>query len=214
MDLELKALVRAGLTRVFDAVLEVSEDHDLYTVNGRGAPYSELTRGGASWNAISAAGTPLVVIPTTLCIFELYNNSVDRVMEVLDLFLFHLLGTAVLHNQSIWAEVTGRKAAPSLASSITIGSQSGKLPYTATAETDVVPGAGTTVVAGGWRPFGTPGPGVVSTALPGEAFSVPVEGKLLVPPKCSLALTCVDALATASSVQVGASWAFRRMTMD
>ena len=214
MDLTFKGLVRAGVTRSMEALAEFSEDHDLYIVNGRGAPFSEITRGGQVWNAISAAGTPLVVIPTTLCIFELYNNSVDRVMEVLDLYLFHLLGTAVLHNQSIWAEVTGKKAAPSLASSIVIGSQSGKLPYTATAETDVVPGAGTTVVSGGWRPFGTPGPGVVSTALPGEAFSVPVDGKLLVPPKCSLAITCVDALATASSVQVGASFNLRKMTMD
>lgn len=214
MDFTLKGIVRSGAQRALEVIGEFSEDHDLYTVNGRGAPYSEIVRGGEVWNAISAAGTPLVVIPTTLCIAEYYNNTPDRVMEILDLYLFHLLGTAALHNLSLWAEVTPKKAAPSVASSITIGSQSGKAPYVAVAGSDVVPAAATTVVAGGWRPFGMPGPGVVSTALPGEAWGVPVDGKLLVPPGCSLAITAVDALATASSVQVGASWNLRRIRMD
>ena len=214
MDFTLKGIVRSGAQRALEAIGEFSEDHDLYTVNGRGSPYTEITRGGEVWNAISAAGTPLVVIPTTLCIAEYYNNTPDRVMEIQDLFLFHLLGTAVLHNISLWAEVTPKKAAPTVASSITIGSQSGKPPYTAIAGSDVVPAAGTTVVAGGWRPFGMPGPGVVSTALPGEAWAVAVDGKLLVPPGCSLAITAVDALATGSSVQVGASWNLRRIRMD
>ena len=166
MDIGLTALVRAGLARALPGALEMSDDRDLFTVNGAGAQYTEITRGGEVWNAISAAGTPLVVIPTTLCIAEYFNNTTDRVMEVMDLFLFHLLGTAALHNLSLWAEVTPKKAAPSVATSITIGSQSGKVPYTAIAGSDVVPAAGTTVIANGWRPWGMPGPGVVSTALP------------------------------------------------
>src|SRR3990172_7899236 len=133
MDLSLKGLMRAGVNRAQEVIAEFSEDRDLYTVNGRGSQYTEITRGGNVWNAISAAATPLVVIPTTLCIAEYYNNTSDRVMEVLDLYLFHLLGTTVLHNISLWAEVTPKKAAPSVASSITIGSQSGKLPYVAIA---------------------------------------------------------------------------------
>ncbi len=169
-------------------------------------PYMEITRQGGHWNAISAAGTPLVVIPTTLCILELYNNIASGVnMVVTDLFLFHLLGTAALHQQAIWAEVTPPKAIPTL-SAIAIGSQSGRAPYTSTVGSHVVSAAGTTVVSAGWRPWGTPGSGVVSTALPGEAYSVPVDGKMIVPPGCALALTATDALATASSVQVGAAW--------
>ncbi len=169
-------------------------------------PYFEITRQGGHWNAISAAGTPLVVIPTTLCILELFNNTQSGVnMVVTDMFLFHLLGTANLHQLSVWAEVTPPKAIPSL-SAISIGSQSGRAPYTSTVGSHVVSAAGTTVVSAGWRPWGTPGSGVVSTALPGEAWSAPVDGKMIVPPGCSLAITAVDALATASSVQVGASW--------
>ncbi len=171
-----------------------------------GPPYLEITRQGGHWNAISAAGTPLVVIPTTLCILELFNNVNSGVhMVITDLFNFHLLGTAALHQQAIWAEVTPPKAIPSL-SAIVIGSQSGRAPYTSTVGSHVVSAAGTTVVSAGWRPWGTAGSGVVSTALPGEAFSVPVDGKMIVPPGCSLALTVTDALATASSCQVGAAW--------
>lgn len=208
--MNLKALIRSGAARGGPVELEASEDHDLFTATGRSATYTEMTRQGNVWSATSGAGTPLVVIPTTLCILELYNNTNSQMdMEVLDLFLFHLLGTAVLHNLSIWAEVTAPKAAPTL-SAVTIGSHSGKAPYTPVAGSEVVPAAGTTVIAGGWRPYGTPGSGVISTALPGEAFSVPVDGKLFVPPGCSLCLTAVDALATASSVQVGATWNQRK----
>ena len=208
-----KALFRSGPRAGDDLPAAFDEAGNLLVAQGNAAPFTETTRQGLTETAISAAGTPLVVIPTTLCIFELFNNTSDEVMEIQDLFLLHLLGTTALHNLSLWACVVGEKAAPSLAASITIGSQSGKPPVTATAASPVVPGAATTVIANGWRPWGQPGPGVVSTALPGEAFSAAVDGKLLVPPKRSLAITAVDALATASSVQVGASWARRKMVM-
>lgn len=170
------------------------------------SPYAEAARAGGIWNVTSAAGTPLVVIPTTLAILEIYNNTGSgMVMDIVEVFYFHLLGTAALHNISIWAMVTSPKVAPSTAS-LAIGSQSGRAKYTDTAGTRVTTGAGTTVIANGWRPVGTTGPGVVSTALPGEAQSFRLDGSMLVPTGCALALTCVDALATASSVQLGAVW--------
>src|SRR3990167_7534177 len=187
------------------AETEIKVLNESLAARGRSAPYTELTRLGNTWNAISAAATPLVVIPTTLCILELHNQAQsDMVMEIEDLFLFHLLGTAVLHNLSIWAEVTSPKAAPTVGS-ITIRSQSGREPYTPVFGSRVVPAAGTTVIDAGWRPFGVAN-AYISTALPREAVSVEVDGKLLVQPGCSLAITAVDALATASSVQLGASW--------
>lgn len=209
----LKGLIRSGPRAGDDREVALSQDGDLITAGGA-APYSETTRRGGTWNAISAAATPLVVIPSTLCIQELFNNTADQVMEIQDLFLFHLLGTAALHNVSLWAQVTVAKDKPGIASTITIGSQSGRAPYVAVANSDVVPAAGTTVISSGWRPWGQPGPGVVSTALPGEAFSVSVEGKLLVPPRSSLCVTAVDSIATASSVRLGASWALRKMTAN
>ncbi|KKN74343.1 hypothetical protein LCGC14_0391440 [marine sediment metagenome] len=215
MSLEavIKAFRRSGPAGGDDGVLQTNEEGDLFVAQGNAAPYTEITRRGATFNAMSAAAAPLVAKPTTVCIFELYNNTEDRVMEIQDLFLFHLLYTAALHNQSLWACVVGEKAAPSLAASITIGSQSGEPPVTATAASPVVPGAATTVIANGWRPWGFGQPIISATTLPGEAFSVPVDGKLLVPPRRSLAISVVDSLATGSSVQVGASWALRKMAM-
>ena len=170
-----------------------------------GPPYLEITRQGGHWNTISAAVAPLVAVPTTVAALELWNNSVSGMtMAVTDLWAFHLLGTTVLHNLSIWAQVTAPKAVPTLTASA-IASQSGKAPYTSAVGSRVVVGQGTTVIANGWRPWGTQF-GVVSTALPGEAWSVPVDGKLIVPPGCSLCVHMVDAVATASSTQVGASW--------
>lgn len=200
----ISALRRGGANNGREDGLATNEAGDLLVAGG-GAEFTESVRLGNTWSVMSGAGTPLVVIPTTLCILEIFNGSGDKTLEVMDLSLFHLLGTAALHNISLWAEVTAEKAAPTLAA-LVVGSSSGKAPYTTTAGTRVVTAAGTTVVTGGWRPFGMPGPGVVSTALPGEAWSVPVNGKLLVPPRCSLAITAVDALATGSSVQVGATW--------
>ena len=212
--MDFKALIRSGGGRNSPRAVEVNEEGDLFVANGRGAPYSEVTRGGDMWSLMGDARTPLVVIPTATCTLEIYNNT-QRPFEVIDLLLFHLLGTAAQHNQSIWAEVTAPKGAPTLLAGTIVGSHSGKAPYTATNGTDLLPAGGTTVVSGGWRPYGTPGPGIVSTARPGEAFSVPVDGKLIVPPRCSLAIACVDALATASSVQVGATVNFRRnLTLD
>ena len=148
-----------------------------------GPPYLEITRQGGHWNTISAATTPLVVVPSTLAGLELWNNVVSGMtMVVTDLWGFHLLGTTVLHNLSIWACVTAPKAVPTLTAAV-IGSQSGRAPYTSTVGSRVVTGGGTTVAANGWRPWGVQF-GVVSTALPGEAWSVPVDDKLVVPPGC------------------------------
>lgn len=209
IESKLLGLLRSGNVRSSDVPAELNENRDLFVALGQ-APYTEEARAGGIWNCMSAAGTPLVAFPSTLCILEIYNQlNSGMIMEVLDLTCFHLLGTAALHNISIWAQVSpqrGAAAIPALSANGNIGSQSGRAPYTATAGSRIITAAGTTVVANGWRPWGQPGSGVVSTALPGEGFSVSVEGKLIVPPGCSLCITAVDALATAASVQVGASW--------
>lgn len=199
--------VQRGSTVGSEVPVNANQNSDLLTSWGW-QQYTETSRAGLIWNAISAAATPLVVIPTTLTILEVYNNIQGSMLEILDLFCFHLLGTAALHQPSIWAQVTAPKAAPSTAS-LAIGSQSGRAKYTDTASTPVTTGSGTTVVANGWRPFGTQASGVVGTATPAEAWNARVDGALTVPYGCSVNITVTDALATASSVQVGVSWAHR-----
>ncbi len=172
-----------------------------------GPDYLESTRAGGHWMAMSAAGTSLVTIPAAAAILELWNNVTSGMyMSVTDLFLFDAAdATAVVHNASVWAMVTPPKAVPTI-SAIVIKSMSGRAPYTSSVGTRVVsavPASG--LVANGWRPWGTPGSGVIATVTPGVAFSAPVDGKLLGPPGCSLCITAVDTLAEAS-FNVGASW--------
>jgi len=198
-----------GNTRVGTggAAVEVTGEFDAqknFFVAAGAAPFSEITRAGGMYTVFSAAATPLVVFPSTLTILEVYNNSSGYVLDVIDLLGFHLLGTAVLHSVSLWGQVTINKAAPST-SSVVFGSNSGRAPITATAGSAFGAGAGTTVIANGWRPFGNQSPGVVATATPGESWSAPVDGKLEVPYGSSLCVTAVDTVATASSVQVGAT---------
>lgn len=212
----MRAITRGGtsLTAGTEVTLQTDESKNVLVAQG-GALYSEMARAGGLWNMISGAATPLVVIPTTLTILEIYNNSLaigqPMTMEILDCFILELLGTAAVHAVSVWAQVTAPKAAPSTGS-LVVGSQSGRTKYTDTALTRVISGAGTTVVANGWRPWGNPNPGATATATPMGAHAAQVQGQLQVPPGCSLCVTALDALATASSVQVGAAWNERAMT--
>lgn len=203
-----QATSRSGGTGVVagDAVGLGADSRRNFLVTQGGSKYGEMARAGGIWNIKSAAAAPLVAVPTTTALLEVYNNTNSGMaMEVLEVFYFHLLGTAALHNISIWGMVTAQKAAPSTGT-LVVASQSGRGLYTDTATTRVTSGTSTTVIATGWRPIGATGPGVVSTALPGEGQSFPVDGQFWVPPGCSFCLQTVDALATASSVQMGLVW--------
>lgn len=190
----------------------VANEYDEQLV-AQGLPdYTEVTRLGRHRNCITGAVAPLVAIPTTVTALEIWNNiASDTDVIITDVFYFHLLGTAALHNPGLWAMVTTPKAVPTL-TALTIFNQNGGAPETPTVGSKVVTGQGTTIVANGWRPIGNPTP-VISTALPGEAASFEVAGRWVVPPGSSFCLQMTDALATASSMQLGASWVERPLTV-
>ena len=85
-------------------------------------------------------------------------------------------------------------------------SLSGKAPITPTAAGTIVTGAGTTIVANGWRPYGTPRAWGNAAATPGDGWSAPVDGKLVVPPKCSLCVAVAGSIATAAAFHCGATF--------
>lgn len=208
LDTKIQSTSRSGGTGITagDAVYLNADSRRNLLVTQGGSKYGEMARAGGIWNVKSAAAAPLVAVPTTTALLEVYNNTNSGMaMEILEVFYFHLLGTAALHNISIWGQVTAQKVAPSTGS-LVVASQSGRGIYTDTAITRVTTGTSTTVIANGWRPIGATGPGVVSTALPGEGQSFPVDGQFWVPAGCSFCLQTVDALATASSVQMGLVW--------
>lgn len=175
--------------------------------------YAELTRRGNGWTIITeTAFDPVAAVPTTVAELEVYNNTTDQVLIVADLFAFQLLSTAATQTYSIWAMVTTQKAVPTLAA-LEMYSLSGRQPITPTANGAVVPGAGTTVVANGWRPYGNVQAWGTAAATPGNGWSADINGKLLVPPKCSLAVAIAGSIATASSFHCGASFYIEKMSV-
>lgn len=170
-------------------------------------PFMELMRRGDGRTVRTATlFAPLTAVPTTTAALEIYNNTADTVLAVTDLFMEQILGTAAQQANYISAMVTTRKAIPTL-TALSLYSMSGKEIVTPTAASGIVTGVGTTVVANGWRVYG---PGLnwgLGTATPGPGYSVAVDGKIIVPYGCSLCLHVVGALATASSVHVGATFA-------
>jgi hypothetical protein len=70
------------------------------------------------------------------------------------------------------------------------------------------------VVANGWRPWGAVQAWGTAAALPGNSWSVPVNGKLLVPPRCSICVTVAGTVATASSFRAGLTFDFYSGTVE
>lgn len=205
LDTKTQGITRGGLNDGNAAYIGADQNKNLLVAQG-GAPFTEMTRAGGVWNVLGAAAAPVAAVPTTTAHLELYNStSSAMVMEILDLYFYRLLGTAAIQGYGLWAMVTAPKAAPSTGS-LVISSQSGRGKYTDSAATRVVSGTATTVVANGWRPFGTPPPfALAETAVPYAAWSTPVDGRLIVPPGCSLCLTATGTTA-AGTVQLGAAW--------
>ncbi len=176
-------------------------------------PYTELSRSGKGWNTIiTTAVAPLAAIPTTTAHLEIFNNSAGAgsfVMVIDSLHAFELLSTNIVRTASLWAMVTTQKAAPAN-TALSIFSNSGLPSYATTAASRIITGVAiaTGVVANGWRPWGpveawSPAPG--AGVPPGNSFECPVNGRLEVPPGCSLAMHMVSSAATGTYV-FGASW--------
>jgi hypothetical protein len=204
--------VLEGMTRFTPGVLSTPAPLPIHPYTGdlmvsqNLPPYAELTRLGQGRTVQTATlFAPLVAIPTTTAALELFNNTLDQVLLISDLFASEVLATAVADTKAIYAMITTKKVVPTL-TALVLHSMSGKASITPTAVSDIVTGVGTTVIANGWRPWGNAIPWAVKAATPGYSWSVPTEGRLMVPPSCSLCLHVMGSLATASSFQVGCSF--------
>ncbi len=173
-------------------------------------PYTETTRQGKTYNVSTAtAFAPVAAVPTTLAKLEIFNNTTGQAamsMIVEDIFAFQLLSTAAVQTYGVWAMVTTQKAAPTN-TALDIFSQSGLPKTTTTAASRVITAVDTTVVANGWRPYGPVQAWGLAAATPGNALVGSVDGRLIVPPLCSLCVVVIGSIGTASSFQCGASWA-------
>ncbi len=174
--------------------------------------YMEVRRRGEGWNVLtSTALTPLAALPTTVARLEMFNNG-SRLAVVSDLHLWRLLGTAVGLGENIFAMISTVKAAPTLTAQ-TLHSMSGKALIVPTALSEMVTGIGTTVIANGWQAYG-PGAAYLGAATPGTGFHVPIDGKLIIPPSCSLCIQVTASVATASSFHVGVTFDWMDATLE
>lgn len=162
---------------------------------------------GQGWSIQTATlFAPLTAVPTTAAALEIFNNSTaGRLIVVESLFADQILSTAATQTYAIYAMVTTQKAVPSL-TALAMTSTVGKAAITPTAASEIVTGVGTTVVANGWRPYGSVQSWGTAAATPGNSWEAVINGRIIVPPSCSLCLHIVGSIATASTFQVGVTF--------
>ena len=215
MDLNLRALLRvAGLGggSVGYTLPHANEKSELMTAMVL-PPYTEMTRKGNGWSVeITTAIAGLVIRPAVTAATEFWNGypSGGPSLVIDRIWFFNLVSTNVVEGASLWAQVTAPKAGPAQIAQVaatTIRGLSGKA-YGG----PVILAISTTVIDSGWHPWGpmqTKGAGGV---VPFGASEARVEGRLIVPPQCSLCLHVVASL-VGDTFTTGASWYEEQLTM-
>jgi hypothetical protein len=175
--------------------------------------YAETQRRGDGWTVGTATlFAPLVAVPSTTAALEVYNNG-SRLMVVSSLYADQILSTAATQTYAIYAQITTAKAIPTL-TALSVFSLSGKPIVTPTAAGEIVTGVGTTVIANGWRPYGEVQAWGTAAATPGNSWEAVINGRLTVPPGCSICMHVVGSLATASTFQCGLSFDWITATVE
>ena len=189
-----------GNSGVIDVV--VNQQGNLLMAQGNPS-YLETRRRADSWSVfLATASEALVTVPSTLAHLEVHNNG-SRLLVVSDLHLYRVLGTAVGVGENLWVMIT-RKAVPTLGA-LVLYSNSGKASVTPTVASEIVTGIDTTVVADGWMPYGL-GTAYLAAATPGSASNIPINGKLVVPPGCSICVSIGASVNTASAFHCGITY--------
>lgn len=173
---------------------------------------AEMVRRGQAWATMSTAAVAgLVVRPSTVAAFEIFNGHAagGKSLIIDRLFWFQLVTTAVGEGFLGWAQVTAAKAAVTDGSFVVRGA-SGK-----SYGGPVIAAASTTVIASGWFPWAV-GPFKVAEAtsvVPVGGAIAEVDGRLIVPPQSSLCLHAVASVVGQTFTQ-GASWYEEQLTIE
>jgi hypothetical protein len=166
--------------------------------------YTELSRSGQGWQTMAtSAVAALVVRPTNAAALEIWNGS-STVSLVVDRIFSHELVTSTTGlggGAGIYAMVSAPVVAGPSLTALTIVGNSGK-GYSGATKT----GVGTTVVANGWFPWGTSlKKESAGAVVPGGVLEAQINGRLIVPPFCSLCIHVVSGY-TGDTFTSGASW--------
>lgn len=189
--------------------VEMNAARDLLLAQGA-LPYTEMTRKGNGWGTMATGAVAgLVVRPTTVAALEIFNNAaLGGLSLVIDrIFSNNLVSTNVIESFQLYAMVTVPKAAPTDAA-LAINSMSGK---PAAAKT-VLTAASTTVVDNGWFPWGQSFTKGAGGTVPHGGIVAEVNGRLIVPPQCSLCLHTLASL-VGQTFTHGAIWYSEQLTL-
>jgi len=199
----LTAQVNAGASQPI--VYPVANELRHLLVSGGLPANTEATRAGYRWKTMTATPfAPIVVVPTTLANLEIVNNTVGYNLVVDTIFIWQLLGTAAAWQITPWAQVGA--AVYSGNTALVIYSGNGTTAVTSSATSFLKTAITQTVVAAGWEPFpGSTSSWGTAAATPGGANIGNVAGRLVVPFGKALHVAGTGSVATASSVNVGAS---------
>jgi hypothetical protein len=174
-------------------------------------PYTENVRRGKSWATMSTAAVAgLVIRPSTVAAFEIFNGYATggKSLIIDRLFWFNLVSAQVAQGFTGWAAVTAAKAAVTSGSFVVRGSSGQSYGGS------VIAAAGTTVLDSGWFPWAVGSTKAIeATVTPNGGAVADVDGRLIVPPQCSLCLHAV-AQTTASTFTQGASWIEEQLTIE
>lgn len=186
--------------------LEANEKGEQLVAQGL-PPYTEMARKSEAWSAIATAAiAALIVRPSTVAAFTLFNNYVagGKSLVIDRLFTQQLVSAAAQSRFGIWATVhPAGMTNPGIdiaASATNLTGNTGK-----TYNGNAVVGVGETVVDNGWYPWGNSVDVEPTGVLAGAQLDVRVEGRIIIPPQAGLSLHIV-----ASSVNEdfcsGCSW--------
>ena len=172
---------------------------------------TEMVRRGTAWATMStSAVAALVVRPSTTAAFEIFNGYAagGKSLVIDRLFWFNLVSAQVAQGFTGWACVTAAKAAVT-SGSFTVRGASGK-----SYGGPVIAAASTTILDSGWFPWAVGSTKAIeATVTPNGGALAEVDGRLIVPPQCSLCLHAV-AQTTATTLTQGASWYEEQLTIE
>ena len=175
-------------------------------------PSTMATLNGDRWKVRTATlFAPIVAMPSTLANLEIVNNRAGYVLEIDTIWSMQILGTAVVWSHTPWAAVGLKVYAANTA--LVVYSANGAPSITSAADSIIQTAITQTVVESGWEVF--PGSTMnfgLAAATPGGANVGQVDGRLVVPYGKSLYVAVTGSVATASSMQCGASGRWAALT--
>ena len=198
--------VKGGANDGEEKPVRLNENQDQLVAQGLPA-YVELSRLGGGYSAISTSAVAgLIVRPTTVALFTLWNGEAagGRSYVIDRLFTHQLVSGAAESRFGIWATVhpAGMTApgADIVRSATNLVGNTGRT-YNGQGQV----GVDETVVNNGWFPWGDSVSIEPSGTLAGAQVSVEIAGRLIVPPSGGISLHVV-ASTTNEDFTVGCSW--------